>query len=131
MRQLVNAILVFLVLTGFLLLASSRLVACSRAVALQGVMLGLLAIVARDGNQSVLGVLLPLTSAAVKGFILPWLITRAMRDADTAREIEPLISYNLSVILGAAALGVSLWLGQRLPLPHQQVVADERFDLAS
>src|SRR5216684_856523 len=68
MNQLVNAILVFLVLTGFLLL---------------------------------------------------WLITRAMRDADTAREIEPLISYNLSVIVGGVALGVSLWLGQRLPLPNQ------------
>ena len=119
MSQLVNAILVFLVLTGFLLLASSRLVACIRAVAIQGMLLGLLAIAARDGNQSVFGVLLPLISAAVKGFVLPWLIIRAMRDADTSREIEPLISYNLSVIVGAAALGVSLWLGQRLPLPNQ------------
>ena len=55
----------------------------------------------------------------VKGFLLPWLLARAMRDADTAREIEPLISYNLSVMIGAVALGVSLWLGQRLPLPNQ------------
>ena len=36
-----------------------------------------------------------------------------------SREIEPLISYNLSVIIGAIALGVSLWLGERLPLPNQ------------
>jgi hydrogenase-4 component E len=42
-----------------------------------------------------------------------------MRDADTVREIEPLIGYNLSVIVGAIALGISLWLGQRLPLPSQ------------
>ncbi len=119
MYQLVNAILVFLVLTGFLLLASSRLAACIRAVAIQGILLGLLAIAAQDGKLSIVGVLLPLTSAAVKGFLLPWLIIRAMRDADTAREIEPLIGYNLSVIIGAVALGVSLWLGQRLPLPNQ------------
>jgi hydrogenase-4 component E len=119
MNQLQNAILVFLVLTGFMLLASSRLVACIRAVAIQGILLGLLAIAAQDGKLSIFGVLLPLTSATVKGFLLPWLLTRAMRDAETVREIEPLIGYNLSVIIGAIALGVSLWLGERLPLPNQ------------
>ena len=119
MNQLVNAILVFLVLTGFLLLASSRLAACIRAVSMQGILLGLLAISAQDGSPSLFGVLLPLVSAVVKGFILPWLLMRAMRDADTAREIEPFIGYNLSVIIGAIALGGSIWLGQRLPLPNQ------------
>jgi hydrogenase-4 component E len=118
-NQLENAILVVLVLTGFVLLASSRLTACIRAVAIQGILLGLLASVAQDGKLSMVGVLLPLTSAAVKGFLLPWLLIRAMRDADTVREIEPLIGYNLSVIIGAIALGVSLWLGRRLPLPSQ------------
>lgn len=119
MNQLQNAILVLLVLTGFMLLASSRLVACIRTVAIQGILLGLLAIAVQDGKLSIVGVLLPLTSATVKGFLLPWLLTRAMRDADTVREIEPLIGYNLSVIIGAIALGVSLWLGERLPLPNQ------------
>jgi len=119
MNQLLNAVLVLLLLTGFLLLASSRLVACIRAVAIQGILLGLLAITAQNGKLSVVGVLLPLTSAAVKGFLLPWLLLRAMRDADTVREVEPLISYNLSVMTGAIALAVSLWLGQRLPLPNQ------------
>jgi hydrogenase-4 component E len=119
MNQLQNTILAFLVLTGFMLLASSRLVACIRAVAIQGILLGLLAIAAQDGKLSIVGVLLPLTSALVKGFLLPWLLIRAMRDADTVREIEPLIGYNLSVIIGAIALGVSLWLGERLPLPNQ------------
>jgi len=119
MSQLVNGILVLLLLTGFLLLASSRLASCIRAVAIQGILLGLLAIAAQDGKLSVVGVFLPLISAAVKGFLLPWLLVRAMRDADTAREIEPLISYNLSVVAGGIALAVSLWLGQRLPLPNQ------------
>jgi hydrogenase-4 component E len=119
MNQLVNALLVLLLLTDFLLLASSRLAACIRAVAIQGILLGLLAITAQNGKLSVVGVLLPTISAAVKGFLLPWLLLRAMRDADTVREVEPLISYNLSVMTGAVALAVSLWLGQRLPLPNQ------------
>lgn len=119
MNQSVNVILVFLVLIDFMLLASSRLVACIRAVAIQGILLGVLAIAAQDVKLTVVGVLLPLISAVVKGFLLPWLLVRAMRDANTVREIEPLIGYNLSVIIGAAALGISLWLGQRLPLPSQ------------
>ncbi len=119
MNQLINSILVLLVLTGFMLLSSSRLAACIRAIAIQGVLLGILAIVIQVGQLSVAGVLLPLSSAIVKGFVLPWLLFRAMREADTVREVEPVISYNLSIIAGTAALGVSLWLGHRLTLSNQ------------
>jgi hydrogenase-4 component E len=119
MGQLVNSILVLLVLTGFLLLGSSRLAACIRAVAIQGLLLGILAITVQYGQLSAAGVLLPLTSAFVKGFVLPWLLLRAMREAETVREVEPYISYNLSIMAGAVALAVSLWLGQRLQLPTQ------------
>lgn len=119
MSQLVNLILVLLVLTGFALLSSSRMAACIRAVAIQGVLLGMLAIAMQDGQMSVAGVLLPLGSALVKGLVLPWLLFRAMRAADTAREVEPLISYNLSIMAGAAVLALALWLGQRLALASQ------------
>jgi hydrogenase-4 component E len=117
MSQSINSVLVLLVLTGFMLLSSSRLTACIRAVAFQGVLLGLLAIFMQDGQLSVAGVLLPLTTALVKGLLLPWLLFRAMRAADTVREVEPLISYNLSIIAGTVALALALWLGQRLHLP--------------
>jgi hydrogenase-4 component E len=123
MNQWLNAILVCLLLTGFLLLASSRLTACIRAVAIQGVLLGLLAIGLQDGKLSIVGLLFPTVSAAVKGFLLPWLLLRAMRDVDSVREIEPFVSYNLSVMMGATALAVSLWLGQRLPLPNQPTLS--------
>lgn len=119
MSQLINSILVLLVLTGFTLLSYSRLTACIRAVAFQGVLLGLLAIFMQDGQLSVAGVLLPLTTALVKGLLLPWLLFRAMRAADTVREVEPLISYNLSIIAGTVALALALWLGQRLRLPTE------------
>jgi len=119
MSQLVNSILVLLVLTGFLLLGSSRLAACIRAVAIQGLLLGILAIAVQDGQLSVAGVLFPLISGVVKGLFLPWMLFRAMREAEASREVEPFISYNLSIMAGAVALAVSLWLGQRLKLPSQ------------
>lgn len=119
MNQLVDAVLVLLILTGFLLLGSSRLSACIRAVAIQGLLLGFLAIADQDGQLTVVGTLLPLVSATVKGFLLPWLLFRAMREADTVREVEPFISYNLSIMIGAVGLALSLWLGQHLRLPSQ------------
>jgi hydrogenase-4 component E len=119
MNQLVDAVLVLLILTGFLLLGSSRLAACIRAVAIQGLLLGFLAIAVQDGKLTVIGTLLPLLSAVVKGFLLPWLLFRAMREADTVREIEPFISYNISILSGALGLALSLWLGQHLRLPNQ------------
>jgi len=117
--QVINSTLVLLVLSGFTLLGSSRLAACIRAVAFQGMLLGLLAICLQDGNVSMTGFLLALATAAVKSLLLPWLLFRAMREAETIREVEPLISFNVSIITGAAVLSLSLWLGQRLRLPSQ------------
>ncbi|MGO9266452.1 MAG: hydrogenase [Candidatus Binataceae bacterium] len=119
MNQLINSLLVILVLTGFMLLGSSRLAACIRTVAVQGVLLGILGVAMQAGQWSIAGVVLPLSSAVVKGFVLPWLLFRAMREADTAREVEPFISYNLSILAGATALGLSLWLGRQLQLANQ------------
>lgn len=117
MEHLVNTILVLLVLMGFLLLSSSRLATCIRAVAIQGALLGILAIAMQDGQLCVAGVLLPLVAAVVKGLLLPWLLFRAMRETETRREVEPLISYNFSIMAGAIAFAVALWLGERLKLP--------------
>src|SRR5216684_2263299 len=119
MNQLINTILVVLVLTGFMLLGSSRLAACIRTVAVQGVLLGILGVVMQAGQWSAAGVALPVSSALIKGFVLPWLLFRAMREANTVREIEPFISYNLSIMAGAAALAFSLWVGRELQLSNE------------
>ncbi len=119
MNQLINSLLVILVLTGFMLLGSSRLDSCIRTVAVQGVLLGILGVAMQADQWFIAGVVLPLSSAVVKGFVLPWLLFRAMREADTAREVEPFISYNLSILAGATALGLSLWLGRQLQLANQ------------
>ncbi len=116
MNQWISSILVLLVLTGFMLLGSSRLASCIRAIAIQGILLGILAISIQEGQWSVAGVVLPLTSAAIKGFLLPGMLYQAMHKADTVREVEPLISYNVSIIAGTAAFALALWLGQSLQL---------------
>jgi hydrogenase-4 component E len=117
MTVLTDVLLVFLILTTFKLLGSSRLRACVRAVAVQGVALGLLALASHQGAPSLHIVALAGGSMVLKGLVFPWLLFRALREADVRREVEPYVSYTLSLLTGLGALGVSLWVAARLPLP--------------
>lgn len=119
MNTLADISSVALIMTGFLLLSSSRIRACIRFVALQGVLLAVLTMAPPGAGVSPATLILALTTAVVKGFMLPWLLLRALRDADIRREVEPLVSYNLSILAGCLILAVSLWLGDRLPSPYQ------------
>jgi hydrogenase-4 component E len=120
MNVWIETTFIFLVLTNLRLLGLSRLGACIRTVALQGVILGLLALpLNQEDFQSAL--IVSLGSIAVKGVVFPWLLFRAVREANVRREIEPYIGYIPSILSGVVLLGVSLWLGSRLPLPDQEV----------
>jgi hydrogenase-4 component E len=112
-----DSILIGIVLTSFMLLGSSRLGTCIRVAALQGILLGLLTLTA--GTESVLRAgILAVASAGLKGVVFPWLLSRALRDADVRREVEPFVGYNLSLLIGTTALAASLWLAGRLPRPN-------------
>ncbi len=113
----IDTVLIFLVLSNFLLLGSSRLSACIRFVAVQGILLGVLTLVAHEDGLTLRPLLLALVSAGLKGAVFPWLLKRALREANVRHEIEPYVGYNLSILIGAVALAVSLWLSARLPLP--------------
>ncbi len=113
-----NLILVLVVVTNLKLLGSSRLGASIRVVAAQGVALGLLPVLAHWQDFSVRFALLAIGTIAIKGIVFPWLLFRAIREAEIAREVEPYIGYAASLVTGAAALGVSFWMCTRLPIPE-------------
>lgn len=112
-----DLLLVLVTLTNLKLLASSRLGASVRVVALQGILLSMLPWLAH-GHAAPLRVLgLCLGSAVLKGIVFPWLLFRALREAEVSREVEPYVGYVSSLLFGALALAVTFWLGNRLPLP--------------
>ncbi len=113
----VDTVLVAIALTGFVVLGSSRLDSCIRVVALQGVLLGYLTLAARVDEASLRPELLAVASTALKGIAFPWLLSRALREANVRREIEPFVGYGASLLLGGLALAVSFWLAARLVLP--------------
>ena len=100
-----------------MLLGSSRLGTCIRIAALQGILLGLLTLTAWSEGALRSGIL-GVASAGLKGVVFPWLLSRALRDADVRREVEPFVGYNLSLLIGTTALATSLWLAGRLPPPN-------------
>lgn len=117
MKDWIDAAIALVVLSNLSLLATSRLVACIRIVAVQGILLGLLPLFWHADELTLRVVLQVAVSTLSKGVVFPWLLTRAVRGADERREVAPVVGYTPSLLIGGGLLGLALWLGWRLPLP--------------
>lgn len=114
MKTTAELLLLLVVLTNFAVLATSRLSASIRTIAIQGVILGLLSLTVDDPRSSH-AIVLAAGTVLIKGIVLPGFLRRAMREASVRREMEPAIGYMASLCLGALAVGGSFALAQRLP----------------
>jgi hydrogenase-4 component E len=113
-----NVLNLFIGLTmglNLLALASSRLPSIIRAAALQGMVLGLLPLLIEKEIHWLVG-LVAVGTIAVKGFVIPNLLRRALRVANIDREVQPLIGFVPSLMLGAAATIGAVALASELPL---------------
>jgi hydrogenase-4 component E len=115
MTSLAELILFLIVLSDFAVLATSRLSACIRAIAFQGILLGALPLVIH-ADISVHMLVLAAGTLAIKAVILPGFLRWAIREAAVRREVEPLIGYMASMLLGAAALAIAFAVANALPL---------------
>src|ERR1051325_5780012 len=114
MRSLAQLILLLVVLTDFAVLGTSRLSACIRAIAAQGALLGVLPLVV-EGAGSLHAVALALGTVAIKAVLLPRFLRWAIREASVRREVEPLVGYMASFLLGTVALAIAFAVAARLP----------------
>lgn len=117
MTAWLDIILVSLILSDFVLLGSGRLGNCIRIAAWQGIMVGLLPMVTADAGFSYRIAALGIAVVALKGFVFPRLLNRAIRESATSREVKPFVGYTLSLLAGVIALSASFWLDGRLNLP--------------
>lgn len=115
MTSLTELILFLVVLSDFAVLGTSRLSSCIRAVALQGLLLGLLPLVI-DESLTRHAVGLAVGTVTVKAIVLPAFLRWAIREAAVRREVEPLIGYTASIVLGIAALAVAFAVANVLPV---------------
>jgi hydrogenase-4 component E len=117
MHTLLDTLMVLLAFTNLRILGLGRINASIRAVAAQGVLLGLVALVANADHLSARIIVIGVVGIVVKGIAFPILLFRALRAVKIRRETEPFVGYIPSVLAGVAAFLLSLWVASRLPLP--------------
>ncbi len=122
MADTLNALLVVVLAMNLFVLGSSRILAVIRIVAAQGVLLGVIPLLAHE-YLSPAAVLAAVAAIAIKGLVIPTIMIRALRSADIKREVEPLIGLLPSIILGAVATAFALLLSAYLPLTDHHAAA--------
>lgn len=116
MSAWLDLVLVLLILTNLRLLGSSRLHACIHTVAVQAVLLGILPLLAQSGGLTFRVLAIAIGSTTVKALVLPWLLRRAVREVNVRREVEPLVGFATSLLVGVALLGLAIYVVGSLPL---------------
>jgi len=121
MHTFAELIIVLIILLDLALAVTGALSSCIRLVALQGVVAGLLPLLAGAGAPHQRAVVFALVIITLKGVVFPFLLTRARDRSGARKDVEPLISYPASIMLCLGAFIASSWMGSRLPLPETSV----------
>ena len=119
MASLLELAFILVVVIDLFVLASSRMGAAIRVVAMQGVVLGALPLLlAPPGHPLGHYVLLAGGALAIKGVLIPWLMFRAIREASIRREMDPVVGFVPSMVLGGVGVALAFAFSGRLPLPE-------------
>lgn len=115
MSHAASPLLVVILLLNLFVLGTSRLRAVINASAWQGVVLGVLTLLAhREIHLATIAV--SIGAIVIKGIVIPAMLMRAMRDASIRREVEPFIGFIPSLFLGAIGTALALLFSSTLPL---------------
>jgi len=118
MTNQLNALLILVLVINLFALGTSRILALIRIVALQGALLGVLPLLVHL-HVGWPAIVVTAVAIALKGIAIPAIMVRALRDAQIKREVEPLIGFLPSILLGAVATAFALLFSGRLPLIEQ------------
>ncbi len=115
MNDLLNLLIGLAMGLNLVALGTSRLPSLIRVAALQGMVLGIMPLVI-EHELRVMVVLIAVATVIMKGIVIPALLRRAMRTANIDRDLNPLIGFVPSLLLGAAGMIGAVVLARRLPL---------------
>jgi len=114
MNSAADAMLVLVLLLNFFVLGSSRIRSLIYTVAAQGLLLGVLPLLVY-GGLGLREAIVSIGAILLKAVVIPRMLMRAMTDLPIRREIEPLVGFRTSLLLGGIATGASMALAARLP----------------
>ena len=111
---------VILVLLNFWLLGASRISACIKALALQALLMNILPLL-HAGPLKPWMIAMVVGSTAIKVGLLPALLLKAVRKTGVTLEIEPIVGYTKSIMVGTAMLGLCAFASDSLKVPVEGV----------
>lgn len=115
MSDLLNLLIGLAMGLNLVALGTSRLPSLIRVAALQGMVLGIMPLVI-EHEWRVMVLVIAVATVIMKGIVIPTLLRRAMRTANIDRDLDPLIGFLPSLLLGAAGMIGAVVLARRLPL---------------
>lgn len=113
--MLVDILIALIMLTNFTLVTANRINKAIQVAVLQGVILGLLPLAMGLWRIPHI-ILMAAATVTVKGWLIPYLFRRALRQVRIDREVGPYIGYSASLVLCALGTGLSLILAHNLPM---------------
>jgi hydrogenase-4 component E len=117
--QFLDPLLILALALNFVALGVSRIRAVISTVALQGMLLGILPLLVPHHEVSLRNLALVLVTTGLKGFVIPAFLMRAMREANIQHEVNPVVNYMSSLLLGAVGTGLALVFSYTLPLAEK------------
>jgi hydrogenase-4 component E len=130
MQSTADAVLVIVLAVNLLVLSSSRLRTIIYTVAAQGVILSLLPGLLH-GGLGVRELVVSVGALVLKGVAIPRMLLRALADLPIRREIEPIVGFRASLLLGLIATVGSIYVSTRLPLLEVEGGSGQMFVAAS
>ncbi|HLN29117.1 MAG TPA: hypothetical protein VK395_15315 [Gemmataceae bacterium] len=118
MVQVLDPLLIVALALNFVALGVSRIRGVINAVALQGILLGILPLFVHP-DIGLRGILLVVVAIGLKGFAIPAFLVHAMREANIQHEVKPVVNYMSSLLLGAVGTGLAMVFSSTLPLAEE------------
>jgi hydrogenase-4 component E len=115
MQPFLEIVLIGIVLVNLSMLGSARITSCIRYVGLQGLLAGLLPVLLGEFISDARAIAVMVVAIGVKAFLMPWLLTRAIREAHVRSEVEPFLGFTASVLVGAVLTASAFALAARFP----------------
>ncbi|HXQ65367.1 MAG TPA: NADH-quinone oxidoreductase subunit K [Alphaproteobacteria bacterium] len=97
-------------LTCFALLSTSRIGACIRWLSFQGILFGMVPLIIPDDGLTTRTLLMAGGSLVLKGIAFPWILLKLRARANYNREVQPFVSFVMSILCGILILSLSVWL---------------------
>ncbi len=113
-----NLALISIVFTGIVILGNNRLRTTIQLFALQSLILCSIPLLVHPGVHAVI---LSVGTFILKVVLMPTLFFWAIRHVSIRREIQPLISYGKTLLLGGFLIGVAFLISSRLDLPDKVI----------